>query len=156
MILQIVGYKNSGKTTLMTHAVKSLKAAGHSVVTVKHHGHIGEEIVLPERQVDHMRHFEAGADQSIVQGHDYVESIERNRYSTLEDLLAECVTIAHSVILVEGYKEALYPKVIVYRDEAELLALQQLYNVQYAIQRTIDGFDYKQFDAWLTQWIKES
>lgn len=42
MILQIVGMKNSGKTTLMNHAISFLKERGYSVATIKHHGHIGE------------------------------------------------------------------------------------------------------------------
>ena len=46
MILQIVGMKNSGKTTLMNHAISFLKERGYSVATIKHHGHIGEEIEL--------------------------------------------------------------------------------------------------------------
>ena len=154
MILQIVGYKNSGKTTLMTHAVQRLKAAQYTVVTIKHHGHAGEEIALLEN-VDHMRHFNAGADQSIVQGHNYVETIQRNHYPTLETLLSECVTMDDSIILVEGYKQATYPKVLVYRDEAELQALQQLENIQYTMQLTKDGFDYEHFDKWLLQWIKD-
>ena len=54
MILQIVGMKNSGKTTLMNHAISFLKERGYSVVTIKHHGHIGEEIELQSSDVDHM------------------------------------------------------------------------------------------------------
>ena len=57
MILQIVGMKNSGKTTLMNHAISFLKERGYSVVTIKHHGHIGEEIELQSSDVDHMKHF---------------------------------------------------------------------------------------------------
>ncbi len=39
MILQIVGYKKSGKTTLMRHIVSFLKSHGYTVATIKHHGH---------------------------------------------------------------------------------------------------------------------
>ncbi|UXR78007.1 MULTISPECIES: molybdopterin-guanine dinucleotide biosynthesis protein B [unclassified Staphylococcus] len=155
MILQIVGYKNSGKTTLMTHTVQRLKQWGYSVVTVKHHGHAGEEITLPDVTVDHMRHFEAGADQSIVQGHDYVETIQRNHYPTLETLLAECVTMDDSIILIEGYKKATYPKVIVYKNKEDLDALRQLENVQFSMQWQSDGFDETNYDKWLKQWIRE-
>ena len=56
MILQIVGMKNSGKTTLMNHAISFLKERGYSVATIKHHGHIGEEIELQSSDVDHMKH----------------------------------------------------------------------------------------------------
>ena len=44
MIIQIVGYKNSGKTTLMAHAVSFLKEKGFTVATIKHHGHLGNDI----------------------------------------------------------------------------------------------------------------
>ena len=79
MILQIVGMKNSGKTTLMNHAISFLKERGYSVVTIKHHGHIGEEIELQSSDVDHMKHFAAGADQSIVQGHHLQQTVTRKK-----------------------------------------------------------------------------
>lgn len=63
MILQIVGYKKSGKTTLMRHIVSFLKSHGYTVATIKHHGHGKEDIQLQDSDVDHMKHFEAGADQ---------------------------------------------------------------------------------------------
>ena len=64
MILQIVGYKKSGKTTLMRHIVSFLKSHGYTVATIKHHGHGKKDIQLQDSDVDHMKHFEAGADQS--------------------------------------------------------------------------------------------
>ena len=60
MILQIVGYKKSGKTTLMRHIVSFLKSHGYTVATIKHHGHGKEDIQLQDSDVDHMKHFEAG------------------------------------------------------------------------------------------------
>ena len=57
MILQIVGFKNSGKTTLMQHTIQFLKSYGYTIATIKHHGHIGEDITLQEDHVDHMKHF---------------------------------------------------------------------------------------------------
>ena len=49
MILQIVGFKNSGKTTLMQHTIQFLKSYGYTIATIKHHGHIGEDITLQRR-----------------------------------------------------------------------------------------------------------
>ncbi|MCQ9903579.1 molybdopterin-guanine dinucleotide biosynthesis protein MobB, partial [Staphylococcus aureus] len=34
MILQIVGFKNSGKTTLMQHTIEFLKSYGYTIVTI--------------------------------------------------------------------------------------------------------------------------
>ncbi|QLK86638.1 molybdopterin-guanine dinucleotide biosynthesis protein B [Staphylococcus sp. 17KM0847] len=155
MILQIVGFKNSGKTTLMAYAVHKLKTLGYPVVTIKHHGHADEEITLPVDTVDHMRHFKAGADQSIVQGHDYIEMIQRNNQTSLETLIESCVTMDNSIILVEGYKQAQYHKVIVYSTEDEKLKLQQLENVQYQINGTVENIDFSKFGLWLEMWAKQ-
>ena len=61
MILQIVGFKNSGKTTLMMHTINKLKSLKLKVATIKHHGHTGSDIELQGQHVDHMKHFESGS-----------------------------------------------------------------------------------------------
>lgn len=40
-ILQIVGYQNSGKTTLVEKVVHALAERKMKVATIKHHGHGG-------------------------------------------------------------------------------------------------------------------
>ena len=100
MILQVVGYKNSGKTTLMQHIVKQAKTLGLAVATVKHHGHQGEDIALQEANVDHMKHFNAGADQSIVQGNDYQQTVTRITKQNLSEIINQSVTIDCQLILV--------------------------------------------------------
>lgn len=154
MILQVVGFKDVGKTTLMQKMVAHFKTLGYPVVTIKHHGHEGEDITLPANHLDHMRHFNAGADQSIVQGHQYIESIQRADEMPLRTLIDECVTIEKSIILVEGYKHEHYDKVIVYRNEKEYTQLQQLTNVKYAVKRDATTMDDTELKAWLTEWIQ--
>ncbi|MEJ7541329.1 molybdopterin-guanine dinucleotide biosynthesis protein B [Staphylococcus intermedius] len=154
MILQVVGFKDVGKTTLMQKIVTHFKVLGYPVVTIKHHGHMGEDITLPAQHLDHMRHFNAGADQSIVQGHQYIESIQRFDEMPLRTLIDECVTIEKSIILVEGYKYEHYDKVIVYRNEIEYEQLQQLSNVKFAVKRDITTSDERALFAWLTEWIQ--
>lgn len=129
MILQIVGMKNSGKTTLMNHAISFLKERGYSVAKIKHHGHIGEEIELQSSDVDHMKHFAAGADQSIVQGHHLQQTVTRKKKQSLREIIENSVTIDCSIILVEGFKEANYDKIIVYKNNDELRSLQGLSHV---------------------------
>lgn len=87
MILQIIGYKNAGKTTLMSHAVSFLKSQGYKVATIKHHGHYDEDIQLQHTDVDHMKHFEAGADQSIVHGLEFQQTVTRVENKILLKLL---------------------------------------------------------------------
>ncbi|HEH8083588.1 TPA: molybdopterin-guanine dinucleotide biosynthesis protein B, partial [Staphylococcus aureus] len=126
MILQIVGYKKSGKTTLMRHIVSFLKSHGYTVATIKHHGHAKEDIQLQDSDVDHMKHFEAGADQSIVQGFQYQQTVTRVGNQNLTQIIEKSVTIDTNIVLVEGFKNADFEKVVVYRDEEELQVLQQL------------------------------
>ncbi|EJE4551299.1 molybdopterin-guanine dinucleotide biosynthesis protein B [Staphylococcus pseudintermedius] len=154
MILQVVGFKDVGKTTLMEKLVAYVKRLGYAVVTIKHHGHAGEDIKLPADHLDHMRHFNAGADQSIVQGHRYIESVQSADEMPLRTLIDECVTIEKSIIFVEGYKHEHYDKVIVYRNEAEYAQLQQLSNVKFAIKRDATTSDEHALFAWLTEWIE--
>ena len=46
MILQIVGFKDSGKTTLLQQSITFLKSQGYHIVTIKHHGHEKDDITL--------------------------------------------------------------------------------------------------------------
>lgn len=117
MILQIVGYKKSGKTTLMRHIVSFLKSHGYTVATIKHHGHGKEDIQLQDSDVDHMKHFEAGADQSIVQGFQYQQTVTRVDNQNLTQIIEKSVTIDTNIVLVEGFKNADFEKVVVYRNE---------------------------------------
>ncbi|EKU48947.1 molybdopterin-guanine dinucleotide biosynthesis protein B [Staphylococcus massiliensis] len=152
MILQIVGYKNSGKTTLVEHSVKLLKAQGYRVVTVKHHGHEGDDISL-EQGVDHMKHFEAGADQSIVQGHQVQQTVTRTDNTDLEAIIANSITIAYDIVIVEGFKKASYDKVILYNNNDSYYNLSQLSHVVYELN-TESQLSFKDYDAWLLDWVK--
>ena len=113
----------------MNHAISFLKERGYSVATIKHHGHIGEEIELQSSDVDHMKHFAAGADQSIVQGHHLQQTVTRNKKQSLREIIENSVTIDCSIILVEGFKEENYDKIIVYKNNDELRTLQRLSHV---------------------------
>ena len=116
MIIQIVGYKDSENDTDGAHHSVT-KQHNLTVVTIKHHGHHGEEITLQHQEVDHMKHLHAGADQSIVQGHQYQQTITRQCNQSLKDVIDKSVTIDYDIILVEGYKLAEFDKIIVYRNE---------------------------------------
>ncbi|KRG08106.1 molybdopterin-guanine dinucleotide biosynthesis protein B [Staphylococcus sp. NAM3COL9] len=156
MILQIVGLKNSGKTTLMAHTIQMLKTQQRTVATVKHHGHHNSEdnhdIILQNNHVDHMKHFYAGADQSIVQGDAYQQSVTRTQSKTLDKIIDESVTIDSNVILVEGFKEADYDKVLVYRDENERNALNHLTRIKYAINISKPEALHE-YDQWLLSFL---
>lgn len=150
VVLQIVGYKNIGKTTLLSETVRYLSAQGYRVVTIKHHGHVGEDITLQDTSVDHMRHFEAGASQSIVQGHAYVQSVTRQPAAEpLEVLIQHQIHVPYDIVLVEGYKQAAFPKVIMYRNEDER---QQLLTLSEVVCEVAHNEQASYWD-WLDQWL---
>lgn len=158
MILQIVGYKNAGKTTLMSHTIQFLKSHLLTVATVKHHGFnqlVNQEadITLQNDQVDHMKHFNAGADQSIVQGKSYQQSVTRKENQSLEEIISESVTIDCNVILVEGFKSAPFDKVVVYQDEKERQSLSHLTNIKYYVNLA-DTDALTLYNQWLFHYFK--
>ena len=154
MILQIVGFKNSGKTTLMQHTIQFLKSYGYTIATIKHHGHIGEDITLQEDHVDHMKHFNAGADQSIVQGEQYQQTVTRAYKQNLTQMIDQSVTIDCNIILVEGFKDEHFDKVVVYQTTEELERLKQLTDVKYCYD-VHDKHALSHYDNWLLQWIEQ-
>ncbi|TDL98436.1 molybdopterin-guanine dinucleotide biosynthesis protein B [Macrococcus brunensis] len=125
-ILQVVGYKKSGKTTVVNQLILAAKAQGMTVSVIKHHGDkSGQEIDIPLKR-DHITFMTSGADESIVEGYDYVHKLSKPK--SLERIIAEDVTSSPDLILIEGYKEADYDKLVLLRDSAdyELLELKNI------------------------------
>lgn len=106
-ILQIAGYKNTGKTTLILDFVQLLKQYGYTVAIIKHH-HITEDV---ENSTDTGRFFEAGADYTAfnMPGHSVMlEQPEKPLTVQLQRFQNEGVDF----VLVEGYKNENYSKII--------------------------------------------
>ena len=101
-----------------------------------------------------MKHFEAGADQSIVQGLDYQQTVTRKKQPSLEQLIKESVTISYDVILVEGFKNANYDKIAVYKNKKELEKLRLLSHVQYFYNYNNENA-LKDYEQWLLKWMKQ-
>lgn len=122
VVVQVVGYKNSGKTTLVCRLVERLAARGLVVGTVKHDAHRFEMDVEGK---DTWRHREAGARMvaisSEVMGRTcYLEE----RYTPLSEMLERMRDM--DVVLVEGFKMEGYPKLAMLRQEEQLELLVRL------------------------------
>lgn len=118
-VLQVVGYQNSGKTTLMTKLITRAAENGLRVASIKHHGHGGS----PDRK-DSTRHQQAGAMIAGVEGNGLLQlNIQRDSWP-LDDILAVYNTFPVDLILVEGFKKEWYPKVVLIRTEEDLLLLE--------------------------------
>ncbi|WP_107838701.1 molybdopterin-guanine dinucleotide biosynthesis protein B [Metasolibacillus meyeri] len=126
-ILQIVGYQNSGKTTLLERLIACATKQGVRVATIKHHGHGG--VPQNDQTKDSARHAEAGARITAVEGAGMLRlSIQQERWK-LDDIVALYNIFPIDWLLIEGYKNEHYPKVVLLRTETDEILLQQLSNI---------------------------
>ena len=112
-ILGIVGWKNSGKTTLVEALVREMTARGLRISTVKH-AHHAFDIDVPGK--DSHRHREAGAHEVIVASGERWALMHELRGAPeppLEDLIAKLAPC--DLVLVEGFKRGTHPKIEVAR-----------------------------------------
>lgn len=160
-VLQIVGFKNSGKTTLMLELLKQATHRGMTVSTVKHHGH-GGALEMPPNDTDSMRFFQEGASGSIVYGDGVVQVHHRKKQAALPELVALASAENPDIVLVEGFKEASYEKIVLLRSAQDWLELQHMEHIALVIAPdalTLDNVpvilqnDSKQLNFWFTNWM---
>lgn len=115
-VFGVTGWKNSGKTTLVTRLVGELTGRGLMVSTVKHAHHAFD---IDKPGTDSHRHREAGASEvMIVSGnrwalmHELREEDEPPMLQALERI-SPC-----DLVLIEGYKREPHPKIEARRRES--------------------------------------
>jgi molybdopterin-guanine dinucleotide biosynthesis adapter protein len=107
----IVGYKKSGKTTLIVRLLQELSAMGYKVGVLKH---VPDTIDLPES--DSSKFFRAHAPFVAAISSTETELLVKGR-KRIEDILAyfDC-----EIVLIEGFKkEKTFPKIVCLRDKNE-------------------------------------
>lgn len=149
-IMQIVGYKNSGKTTLINELIQICNAHQLEVTTIKHHGHGEEDISLNHKEVDSRSFINSGASESIVLGHQLIERVTKQQKS-LTQIIEEDLSIKPDVILVEGFKQEQYPKVLLKKNSGNLN--QELANVLYELDAFHEG-ERQLFLKWFKNWLE--
>lgn len=125
-ICQITGYKNSGKTTLMNELIHYFSETGISVGSLKHHGHGGEPDL--GKQTDSKQHLESGAVISGVQG-ETISQFTLNKEMDLDELVQLYSNYPIDLLLVEGFKQAAYPKIILVKSWDDLPLVDELTHV---------------------------
>ncbi|TDQ40741.1 molybdopterin-guanine dinucleotide biosynthesis protein B [Aureibacillus halotolerans] len=151
-VLQVVGYKNSGKTTLVAKLVELFTKAGHRVGALKHHGHGGQPVGWVD--TDSAKQSAAGALLSGVEGDGILQLaatawdldtlIELYRFATIE------------LLIVEGYKEADYPKIVLIRNQEDLPLLTSVTNCKAIVSAipleekpSCAVYSYEEMDHWV-------
>jgi len=117
----IVGYKNSGKTTLIVSLVRELVARGWRVGTIKHAHH---DFDIDQPGKDSFRHRAAGAAEVIVASTRRVAHI-RELTVPVEPSLDELVRQMRDLdlVLVEGWKSGSHPRIELRRSAAPAPAI---------------------------------
>lgn len=108
--VSLVGYSNSGKTTVMASLIRILKQRGYRVAAVKHASH---GYTMDSHGTDSWHYAESGADQIVVAGPESVTFHEMVQMIALQDILARIKSV--DIILVEGFKNQPGPKIEIYR-----------------------------------------
>ena len=110
----VIGWKNSGKTSLMERLVADITGRGVSVSTVKHVHH---SVDLDQPGKDTFRHRQAGAREVVLASADRLAILVEHRgpEPELPAVLARLAPV--DLVLVEGYKRDAHPKIEVWRAE---------------------------------------
>ena len=128
-VYQIVGFQNSGKTTLMEGIINYWSKHDLKVGTIKHHGHGGK----PRKRVaekDTYKHLNAGASIVACEGEGELVLLKQNLNWSLVDIIQFYENFSLDFILIEGYKYEDYPKAVLIRGEEDTYLLDQLSNIQ--------------------------
>jgi molybdopterin-guanine dinucleotide biosynthesis adapter protein len=128
IIYQIVGYQNSGKTTIILKMIAILKNEGIKSATIKHHGHGGRPEVLSEK--DSAKHIKAGAVASLVEGEGRLCLQADETTLTLEEQIRFVDYFRPDIILIEGHKMKAYPKLLILRNENDLSLISDVCNIK--------------------------
>ncbi|WP_309663886.1 molybdopterin-guanine dinucleotide biosynthesis protein B [Tabrizicola sp.] len=120
-VFGVIGWKNSGKTSLMERLVAEITARGYTVSTVKHVHHA---VDLDQPGKDSFRHRAAGAREVVLASADRFALMVEHRgpEPELPAILARLAPV--DLVLVEGYKRDAHPKVEVWRAETGQAMIQ--------------------------------
>lgn len=160
--LHVVGYKNSGKTTLISRWIRLLKERGLTVAVLKHHGHGGQP-ELADNGTDTDEFLNNGANATVVAGGGAVQFTWNEEPDFLQ--LKEMAALGKpDILLIEGYKEERGDKVILVRDEEDWQTLRLLkggiliigsphFNVE--CPQLTDREKHDEIDKWFNEWVEE-
>ena len=106
----IVGRSQSGKTTLIEKLIPAIKNRGYKIGTIKHSHHVFD---FDKSGKDSWRHKDAGADTVIIASPGKIAMVKNDHQGTLDSL--EDFFSDLDLVITEGYKGALKPKIEVVR-----------------------------------------
>ena len=134
-IIGVVGWKDSGKTTLIEKLIKEFNQRNLTVSTIKHSHH---NFSVDRQGTDSFRHFNAGAKETILASDKkwikFSKQISECE-SSLNYLIKQIVPV--DIVIVEGFKVSDHKKVEVVNNISERKPL-------YETDKTICGLIFNQ------------
>lgn len=113
-VISVVGWSNTGKTTLICKLIPELKKRGYKTATIKHHG---KSFEIDQVGKDTWLHRKAGAVISAISSPErfaLVRELEEER--PLNEIIKDIQGV--DLIIAEGYKFGEQPKLEVFRKGA--------------------------------------
>jgi molybdopterin-guanine dinucleotide biosynthesis protein B len=130
--LAFVGFSGSGKTTLVSQVIMQLKHKGYRVGVLKHDAH---DFQMDVEGKDTYKYSEAGADLVAISSATKLNILEQLQNPLeLEEILQHMNGV--DLILIEGYKQANVPKILIART-LDQLALRDEISPLIAIATTL-------------------
>ena len=144
-ILQVTGFKNSGKTTTVNRMVKYLKEQNYKVTVIKHH-HRDE---VHDKSTDTGKFIGSGSDFTILNTPGTVITVE-NKEPDLREQIDDFSGLV-DFILIEGYKDEDYPKI--FMEYSFKSGHTNLNNI--SLRNVLNSFDIRYDEETIMAWFKE-
>jgi molybdopterin-guanine dinucleotide biosynthesis protein B len=124
-VLQVVGYSNSGKTTLITKIITYLSTTYELKMVSLKHDHHG--FSLDQEGKDTWKHRRAGAKLSMIQSPTGIGlTMEQEKERSLSKLVDLVQLLGdYDMIIVEGFKREVYPKVVLIRNKGDFSLIHE-------------------------------
>ena len=120
-MVAIVGRKHSGKTTLTVRLAAELSRRGHRVMTIKHGSHTFN---IDPASTDTYRHYHEGnAERVAMVAPDKFALVVRWDEELSAEEVAERYMSDADIVVCEGFKRSMLPRVEIYRKVAHAESL---------------------------------
>jgi molybdopterin-guanine dinucleotide biosynthesis protein B len=111
----VAGGRHAGKTTLLVKILREMNRRGLAVGTIKHiDSH--SEFTASDNEI--FRHIQSGSRMSLAITSSEIIIVRMDLPTTLEAALSQ-IPMQLDYVLVEGFKQSEYPKIIVQRSDSE-------------------------------------
>ncbi|MNI33689.1 Molybdopterin-guanine dinucleotide biosynthesis adapter protein [compost metagenome] len=131
-IIQIVGYKNSGKTTLISRLIPILNGMNYRVAVIKHDVHGFDSDV---EGTDTYKLRQAGAVATAITS-PWRTAIMEERETSVQSIIDHFQE--YELVILEGFKREDYPKLVLVTSAEDMKLVRELSQVIGIVYRGLD------------------